>query len=300
MGIRKVIVDKTRRNFIKLCSDADLPRMATETYPEGVHVIRNLSYIDDGDVNHKLDIYFPEGVSFENLEKKRIVLDIHGGGFVYGFKEINMCFNMHVAKRTGLPVVSMNYTLFPAGSIVKMVNEAVSAVEYLKKVHGVEEIFIMGDSAGAYLALCLWGVLSDKDIRHEFNCFKKVMIDIGGLVMICPAVTDSQKIIAGLEAAYFESEESEHIPKYARDLTDLLDKSKFAPPPVVLITSDKDTMHEETVYLKEAMEAHGVDLRFFDGVSKGANELVHVYVVGHPDWPESDEPLRMIKELVVK
>lgn len=301
MGIRKVIVERTRKNFIKLCTDADVPRMATENYPDHVNVIRDFRYIDDDDIFHRFDIYFPDGVSFENQEKKRLILDIHGGGFVYGVKEINMCFNMHVAKRTGIPVASVNYTLFPTGSIIKMVGEVVTAMAYLKETYGVEEFTLMGDSAGAFLAFCTWGVLTDKDIRHEFMCFKKLKVDITGIILICPAVTDSQRFISGLEEVYFEGDDKNHIPKYAKDLKNLLIKSKYPPPKTLLITSDKDSMHEDTVGLYEAMKEAGVDVRFFDGVTKeGGHDLFHVYVVGHPDWEESEKPLHMIEELVVQ
>ena len=301
MGFKKVVVERTRKNFIKLCTDADVPRMAAEVYPEDVNAVRGISYIPDDNEYHRLDIYFPKGVSFENQERKKAVLDIHGGGFVYGLKEINMCFNMNVAKLTKTPVVSVNYTICPEGSLVNMVKELATAVEFLKETYGIEELVLMGDSAGGFLAFTLWAVLTDKDIRHEYQCFKHIKIDISGLILICPAVTDSQRIIAGLEEVYFPNEPHSHIPKYARDLTCVLEMAKFLPPKTLLITSDKDSMHEETLKLKAAMEEKDIDLRFFDGKTKeGGNPLYHVYVVTHSEWPESQKPLSMIADIVIQ
>lgn len=301
MGIKKIVVDRTRKNFIKLCNDADIPRMRDEVYPSDVQAVRDLAYIKDGKVEHRFDLYFPEGVSFENMEKKRLILDIHGGGYVYGLKEINMCFNMHVARRTRLPVASVNYTIFPDGSLVDMVNEIVSSIAHLVDTYGIEDIVLMGDSAGGFLAYTVWAVLSDKDIRHDYRCFTSPSVNISGIVMICPGTCDSQNYIKALETAYFPEDEKARIPVYARDLTVLTEKSKKAPPPIIAITSDKDSMHEETMYFYSSLSKKGSDIRLFDGTTKeGGHDLFHVYVVAHPDWEESDEPLRMIEELVVQ
>lgn len=300
MGIKKIVVDKTRRNFIKLCNEADIPRMAKEVYPSDVRTVKDLSYIDDGKVEHKFDIYFPEGVSFENMSRKVLVLDIHGGGFVYGLKEINMNFNMHVARRTGLPVASINYTLVPDGSIVRIVDEIIRAIDHLKETYGIEDFYIMGDSAGGFLAYTTWAVLTDKDVRHDYQCFTDPKVNVLGIVMISPATTDSQKYMSSLEAAYFPDDPHNAIPSYAGNLVLLTDRCKFAPPSIVLITSDKDSMHDETNYFHKELKARDLSVKLFDGVTApDGNPLYHVFPVGHPEWPESDEPLRLIAELVV-
>ena len=69
MGIKKIVIDRTRKNFIKLCNEADIPRMEKEVYPEDVSAIRDLSYIEDGKIEHRFDLYFPKGVSFENMSR---------------------------------------------------------------------------------------------------------------------------------------------------------------------------------------------------------------------------------------
>ena len=301
MGIKKIVVERTRKNFIKLCNDADIPRMREEKYPEDVHAIRDLTYMDDGRVEHRFDLYFPSGVSFENMEKKTIILDIHGGGFVYGLKEINMCFNMHVARRTKLPVASVNYTLVPDGSIVNSIHEIVHAIKHIKETYGVEDLFLMGDSAGGFLAYTVWAVLSDKDIRHEYNCFHYPKVNIHGLIMISPGTCDSQNYIKALDEVYFPDDPLNQVPSYARDLTLLTEKCKKAPPKILLTTSDLDSMLQETTYFYEYLSKNNHDVRLFNGTTKeDGNKLYHVFPVGHPDWEESDEPLRMIEELVVQ
>ena len=34
MGIKRIVVERTRKNFIKICNEADIPRMREEKYPE--------------------------------------------------------------------------------------------------------------------------------------------------------------------------------------------------------------------------------------------------------------------------
>ncbi|MBO7450203.1 MAG: alpha/beta hydrolase [Clostridiales bacterium] len=300
-GIKKIVVERTRKNFIKMCTEADMPRMAKEVYPEDVHAIRDLTYIDDGNIFHRFDIYLPKGVSFENITRRRVILDIHGGGFVYGLKEINMNFNMNVAKRTGLPVVSINYTLVPHGSITNIINEIVTAIDHIKKTYDIDEFVLMGDSAGGYLAYATWAVLADKDIRHDFSCFHDPKVKVDSLILICPAATDSQHYTKALQEAYFSENDHDRLPEYARKLSLVTEKCKFAPPKMLLITSDKDSMHEETLSFRNDLKELGIEPMFFDGVTKeDGNPLFHVYVVGHPEWPESDRPLSMMTDLVVK
>ena len=301
MGIKRIVVERTRKNFIKICNEADIPRMREEKYPEDVHAIRDLTYMDDGKIEHRFDLYFPKGVSFENMDKKRIILDIHGGGFVYGLKEINMCFNMHVARRTGLPVASVNYTIVPNGSIVNEVTEIVTAIEHLKNTYGVEDLFLMGDSAGGFLAYTVWAVMNDKDIRHDYNCFHNLSVNVEGIIMISPGTCDSQNYIKALDEAYFPDDPINQVPVYARDLTLLSEKCKKDPPKILLTTSDLDSMLKETLYMYEYLSKNNLNVKLYNGVSKeDGNKLYHVFPVGHPDWPESDEPLRMIEELVVQ
>ncbi len=303
---KKHIVERTLELFIEGCNKADIPRMAAEVYPSDVTVISDVPYINDGNEYHVLDFYVPTELMSDPAIKagkfKKVAMDIHGGGFVYGKKEINKCFNMTVASKSNTPVVSINYQLSPTVSIVAQLNEIRTAIEFLIREHGVEEIVIMGDSAGGYHALATWALLAELSIREEFKCSVEVSnINVSGLVLICPSACDESGFIYGIEEAFFGDEPSEKLPAYGRDLGKILEHVGAPVPPTVVITSDKDFLEKEGQYLRDRLKDAGCDVRFFDGVTKeGGNELFHVYVVGHPDWEESAEPLKLICELIAQ
>lgn len=300
----KYAVDRTIEYFIDSCTKSDTARMALEVYPEDIEVIKDRSYIDDGSLYHNYDIYVPKAHLDEFNDKsseygRKAVLDIHGGGFVYGLKEINKNCNMTVASLGDLPVYSINYELCPAVSIVHMLNEICTAIKYFRDNEGVEELFIMGDSAGGYLAMTTWALIVDEKIRNEFKCRVNPDVKVNGLILICPAARDDSRFIEGIEVSYFKDDESNLVPPYGRKLGEIINQTNKPLPPSVLITSDKDFLHDETLYLADKMKERNGEVVVFDGVTKeNGNELTHVYVVGHPEWEESEIPLQYITSLI--
>lgn len=294
------VVQRSIEVFIDNCTKSDTARMATEVYPDTVEVKADIAYIDDGSVYHVFDIYTPKAIlNSENIYSK-IVMNIHGGGFVYGLKEINKCFNMTVAKNTNLPVFSINYQLCPTISVVEILKEIMTAIKYFVDNYGTREIYIMGDSAGGYLTVATWALLVSSVVRSDFKCDICPDIKVNGLVIICPAARDDSKYLEGIENTFFRDDPSRQLPSYGRDLGEVVKRTGAQVPPSVLITSDKDFLHDETLYLTETIRELGGSAELFDGVTTDdGNELGHVYVVGHPEWEESNEPLNLISRLIL-
>ena len=90
MYILKPILDKNWENTGKM----DAKRIASQTEPEGLVKILDIPYIDDGEKAHLLDIYYPEGTT----EKLPVIIDIHGGGWMYGYLEITKKFCLKLAE----------------------------------------------------------------------------------------------------------------------------------------------------------------------------------------------------------
>ena len=75
--------------------------------PEGVTECRNISYDQYGTWS-QLDVYYPNDTS----GKLATIVSIHGGGYVYGTKEIYRRYCMELARH-GFAVVNFNYRLAP-------------------------------------------------------------------------------------------------------------------------------------------------------------------------------------------
>ena len=63
--------------------------------PSGVEVWEGLPYEEDGHPMHTLNLYRPAGV----YGPLPTVVDIHGGGWMYGDRQLNRNYCMYLASR---------------------------------------------------------------------------------------------------------------------------------------------------------------------------------------------------------
>ena len=85
----------------------------------------------------------------------RIVLYIHGGGFVTGSSAARRSFTFHVAKKLGLNVVSIDYRLAPEHPFPAGPEDCLAAYRALLERYAAEKIVLLGESAGGNLVLSL-------------------------------------------------------------------------------------------------------------------------------------------------
>lgn len=138
----KLIITSTVNDYLR---DRKIP------LPAGVCQIRNLSYGKHGKWNI-LDIYYPENTHVP----LPTIVNFHGGGWVYGSKEIYRRYCMDLARR-GFAVVNFNYRLAPKWKFPVPLQDANTVMEWVcahaDTYHlDTENIFLVGDSAGAQLA----------------------------------------------------------------------------------------------------------------------------------------------------
>lgn len=119
--------------------------------PEGITQCRNISYGSHGKWN-LLDVYYPDGTT----TPLPTIVSIHGGGYVYGSKEIYRRYGMDMARR-GFAFVNFNYRLAPKWRFPSPLWDTNSVMEWVCKNAAryhldPTRIIIVGDSAGAQLA----------------------------------------------------------------------------------------------------------------------------------------------------
>ncbi|CAH0121555.1 hypothetical protein PAE9249_04086 [Paenibacillus sp. CECT 9249] len=129
----------------------DLARIARQTPTPGVGEDVDLAYLDDGDPMHLLDIYYPAGTK----GLLPTIVDIHGGGWMYGDKELNKYYCLYLAAQ-GFAVANISYRLLPNTDLLGQVQDIFAALHWLEK-HGsqhhcdLSRFYICGDSAGGHL-----------------------------------------------------------------------------------------------------------------------------------------------------
>lgn len=119
--------------------------------PEGITQCRNISYGSHGKWN-LLDVYYPDGTT----APLPTIVSIHGGGYVYGNKEIYRRYGMDMARR-GFAFVNFNYRLAPKWRFPTPLWDTNAVMEWVCKNAAryhldPNRMIIVGDSAGAQLA----------------------------------------------------------------------------------------------------------------------------------------------------
>ena len=132
-------------------SRSDRKRDSLIPLPLGITECRNISYGSHGKWN-LLDVYYPNGTR----EPLPTIVSIHGGGYVYGSKEIYRRYGMDMARR-GFAFVNFNYRLAPKWKFPTPLWDTNSVMEWIcrnaARYHlDPNRIILVGDSAGAQLA----------------------------------------------------------------------------------------------------------------------------------------------------
>lgn len=79
------------------CSTTDRNRMPYYGAADDIDEFTDIPYIDDGTRAHQLDIYIPHDAIMCAAHNLPVYIDVHGGGFVYGYKELNRNFCIALA-----------------------------------------------------------------------------------------------------------------------------------------------------------------------------------------------------------
>lgn len=129
----------------------DRRRDAAIPLPRGITECRNISYGSHGDYS-LLDVYYPNGTT----APMPTIVSIHGGGYVYGSKEIYRRYGMDMARR-GFAFVNFNYRLAPKWKFPTPLADTNAVLEWISqnapRYHlDPQRIILVGDSAGAQLA----------------------------------------------------------------------------------------------------------------------------------------------------
>lgn len=135
---------------------AEMTRMGLEVADPSVSVTEHFVPATDGAEDVRLIIYKPDDLP----ANAPVVLQIHGGGFLFGTAELGDPRNRAMAKSVGCGVASVDYRLAPETSFPGGLEDCYSALVWLHENAGQlgldpQRIAIRGESAGGNLAAAL-------------------------------------------------------------------------------------------------------------------------------------------------
>ena len=282
----------------------DLKRDLGWVPPTDVEAIENVSY-GSCDKWHLLDLYRPKDAE----GKLPVLLNIHGGAWVYGDKKVYAPYGMYLATQ-GFAVVNASYRLAPKHTFPAPLEDVGAMVEWV--VDHAEDysldlsnLFFVGDSAGAHLATAYTAVQLNEAYA---NSFPGIKVDARfvpkGLLLNC-GVFD------------MEVEWKKQGRALTPFLTDLLGEKptieavkQMSPaqyitsgfPPVHLTTSNGDFLRKHSYRLKEVLEKKGVEVVFkeYGEKKKPQGHVFHLNLKNKVGQECNADQLEFVKQMMKK
>lgn len=285
-------------DIIEMLNRNDRKRLANASYStDGVKILSDLSYKDDGDLYHNFDIYY--GNSSGNLLPT--VVNVHGGGLVYGTKEICKQACVYMAK-FGFNVANINYRLLPDVTFRDQIKDVLDGIAYIydnayKLNLNPEKIFLTSDSAGSFLTLGAYALMKDENFREIFD-IKAKDIAISGMALISPMIglLKSGSLSLINEPARRGLNEKQ-IP-FTDDILKALANTIL--PPTIITTSEEDFIRDQALSIKNFLDDRNIKNIFLDFKKTDSHPLGHGFAITHPDLEESGQVFMEINNFFKK
>lgn len=242
-------------------------------FPEEVVRYENISYGAFGDAN-LTDIYCKKDIS----GLLPVIVSVHGGGWVYSYKELYKHYCLSLADR-GFAVVNFNYRLapeFPFPAAIEDINRLFVWLLEKGSVYGIDigKIFVVGDSAGAQMAAQYLTMLTNRAYAELFPFEIPTDLTVRGAALNCGIYDLSYQddMIKTLLNAYLGENELQY-----REKTDILGHLTKDFPPAFITTSYYDFLKECATPLYEALKDRGVDCVLREYGNENRKEVEHVF-----------------------
>ena len=285
-------------DIIEMLNKNDRKRLANASYStDGVKILSDLSYKDDGDLYHNFDIYY--GNSSGNLLPT--VVNVHGGGLVYGTKEICKQACVYMAK-FGFNVANINYRLLPDVTLRDQIKDVIDGLTYIyENSHRLnlrsDKIFLTSDSAGSFLTLAALAIMKDENFREIFG-IKAKDIRISGMALISPMIglLKSGSLSLINEPAR-RGLTQDQIP-FTDDILKALTNTILLP--TIITTSEEDFIRDQALSIKNFLDERNIKNIFLDFKKTDSHPLGHGFAITHPDLEESSQVFMEINNFFKK
>ena len=253
---------------------SDRKRDAAIPLPSGVTEYRNIAYGSHGEDN-LLDVYLPEGTA----APLPTIVSIHGGGYVYGTKEIYRRYGMDMAKR-GFAFVNFNYRRAPKWKFPTPLADTNAVMEWIvQNAHRYhldpERIIVLGDSAGAQMTSQYAAMLTNPQYGNLFG-LKLPKITIRAVGLNC-GLYDLKE----MGAAPRKGMHRDYFGKLPKDDPRFRCLESITPnyPPAFIMTGTEDFLRSNAEPMYAFLREKGIDAQWKCYGREGDKKVCHVFHV---------------------
>lgn len=283
-GLEKNLILKIMQIVWKSCDASDKALHAQQTPPDGIVSHKDIEYLNDSNPYHRLDIFYPEGeIPSEGLP---VIIDIHGGGWMYATKDLNEYYCKELASK-GYIVFSISYRLVPDVTVNEQIQDCAFALKWISENMGSypanpNTVMLTGDSAGGQLSAYCTVLNQSNELREIFDTCE-TNLNIECLVLTSPVAYMKNGGMFSIYTKMLWGKDYKQKPTY--DFMDISEIIEYAGdmPPTYFITSSGDTLaHDQTVtaynlFLKRGINCELTDFGEFEG-----EKLPHVFSILDP------------------
>lgn len=268
---------------------------------EGVQKTGDLFYTEEENPLQSLDVYVPEQAE----EKLPIMIEIHGGGLMYGDKNKVQVYASKFAKR-GYVVFAINYRLCPDVQYDDQVRDVLKAYAWIYE-HAAEfggdreNIFVVGDSAGGQLAYYTSLVMQSDTLAslYETEILPMQIRALGLVSGMFDMKNGPNSVLLTCMLGYAYKNQ----PYYP-----YLQPEEVLPfgtlPPAFLVTERKDFLRTATIDFAKLLKEKDLPYALHDNKWSFDRSMGHITSVAFPDFPESqkttDEMVEFFEQYLVK
>lgn len=283
--IEKELVEENVAQIRTDFAAADAKRDANKKTPDDILRFDNISYGNDS-TWQILDVYKPK-----NEEKKLpVIVNVHGGAWVYGTKEVYQFYCMSLAQH-GFAVVNFTYRLAPEHKFPASLEDTNAVFKWILKnqdEYGFDcnNIFAVGDSAGANLLGLYSAICTNPDFKKRFDLDLPENLKINAVALNCGKFVMNLDEMIVLRFMAMMKALIDKDSKYSFSDIDLPSKITSDFPPTLLMTCKGDSLNDEVLPMMEAFQNNYVPYQLNFYGTKDA-PLWHVFHCD-PDMKEAE------------
>jgi len=224
----------------------------------------------------------------------KIMLFMHGGGFVFNSTKLHRDLIARIASSARVTALSIDYSLAPENPFPTALNEVVTAYKWLLSRNVLaKDIALVGDSAGGSLVLSALHVLRDEG--QPLPCCAVAIapatdatrVDAGDVLQPTEDLFINPQTLTFFIDAYFKDTPHDHphaSPQHG---------SLKGFPPLLLHAAKNETLHTDAARFVAKAKQHGVDARLYQ-----ADGLWHVWHLYARYLPEARAAIRDIGHFI--
>lgn len=255
-----------------------------DTLPRDVKISKEIKYIKSKNPYHTLEVIYPKHAA--SGDRLPVVIDIHGGGWMYADKKLNEPYCISIAQR-GYIVFNLSYRLVPDVTVTDQIRDVMQALKWIGANMGSfpcdkNRIILTGDSAGGMLAGYCAALLESEILRDIFETASP-KLKPNALILTSPVAFMKTAGAMGIytQKMWGKGVEKKNIGSYM-DFSEIL-KEVESMPPTYLITSSGDSMgRKQTISAYNCLKKIGTSCELANYGKEFGKKLPHVFSVLTP------------------